>query len=311
MPKVDTSKLKALTDMKKDEKYQGYEGGLYPEGKNIRPTAHEEAGLALAKQVVPLDSNGKKSTTSRGKIVLLSVGMSNTGQASQGFAPLLGSEKKRNPRLVFVNGAQGGMTARAIQDADDRKTGTKYWAAVDSRLKSAGVTREQVQVVWIKQADAFPNQGFPKYAKTLQEELANIVRILPKRFPNIRLAYLSSRTYGGFATIRLNPEPYAYESGFSVKWLIEQQIKGDASLNYDPKKGAVKAPWLSWGPYLWANGTTKRSSDGFSYQASDFGNDGTHQSPAGQKKVGKLMLAFFKSDSTTKPWFLKQQEAEE
>jgi len=66
----------------------------------------------------------------------------------------------------------------------------------------------------------------------------------------------------------------------------------------------VKAPWLSWGPYLWANGSTKRK-DGFSYAESDFANDGTHQSSSGQKKVGKLMLDFFKSDSTTKPWFVR------
>ena len=32
---------------------------------------------------------------------------------------------------------------------------------------------------------------------------------------------------------------------------------------------------------------------------------GTHQSPSGQRKVGKLLLDFFKSDSTTRPWFLR------
>src|SRR5262249_3676870 len=116
--------------------------------------------------------------------------------------------------------------------------------------------------------------------------------------------YLSSRTFGGFAKSRLNPEPYAYESGFSVKWLIEKQIDGDKSLNYDADKGEVKAPWLSWGPYLWANGTTRRK-DGFSYEESDFATDGTHHSQPGSKKVGKLMLDFFSKDSTTKTWFLR------
>jgi hypothetical protein len=140
------------------------------------------------------------------------------------------------------------------------------------------------------------------YAKTLQAELTRIVQILPGRFPNARLTYLSSRTYGGYARTKLNPEPYAFESGFSVRWLIEEQLKGGPELNFDPKKGAVRAPWLSWGPYLWANGATKRA-DGFYYDESDFGNDGTHHSGAGQNKVGGLLLNFFKTDSTTRVWF--------
>jgi hypothetical protein len=175
---------------------------------------------------------------------------------------------------------------------------------VDDRLKKAGLTPAQVQAVWIKQADAGPTEGFPKYAQTLQGELVRVAHVLHDRFPNLKLAYLSSRTYGGYATIRLNPEPYAFESGFAVKWLIEQQLKGDLSLNYDPANGAVKAPWLSWGPYLWANGTTRRA-DGFNYVQSDFGGDGTHPTTSGVEKVAKELTRFFKTDSTTKPWFLR------
>jgi hypothetical protein len=299
--KVDTSKLKALTELGKDE-YKGHKGGLYPDGKNERPAEHEKAGLALAKKVQPLDADGKPSAD--GKVLMLSVGMSNTSQESDGFRRRLAKEGERNPHLVFVNGAQGGMTAKAIQDPDDRGSGTRYWNTVDQRLKDAGLTRAQVQVVWIKEADAQPREGFPKYAKTLQEELTKVVQLLPGRFPNVKLVYLSGRTYGGYATTPLNPEPYAYESGFSVKWLIEGQLKGDAGLNYDPAKGAVKAPWLSWGPYLWANGT-KKNPAGLAYEPSDFGQDGTHPSAAGVEKVAEEMLRFFKTDSTTKPWFLR------
>jgi hypothetical protein len=173
-------------------------------------------------------------------------------------------------------------------------------------LARAGVTRAQVQAVWIKQADAGPNEGFPKYAQKLQAELANIVRLLHTRFPNVKLVYLSSRTYGGFAKTRLNPEPYAYESGFSVKWLIEQQLNGDPALNYARAKGEIKAPWLSWGPYLWARGMDKRN-DGFSYEESDFTpSDGTHESQTGVLKIGKQLLQFFNPDSTTRGWFVKK-----
>jgi len=68
-PKADTSKLKPLTELGTEE-YQGYKGGLYPDGKNERPRPTRRRGWALAKQVEPLDTAGKPSAD--GKIVLLS-----------------------------------------------------------------------------------------------------------------------------------------------------------------------------------------------------------------------------------------------
>ncbi|MCH5375782.1 MAG: hypothetical protein JJ992_17560, partial [Planctomycetes bacterium] len=57
MPRVESDKLVPLTALGK-ERYQGFEGGLYPDGKNERPADHEAAGLALAKQVQLLDGKG-------------------------------------------------------------------------------------------------------------------------------------------------------------------------------------------------------------------------------------------------------------
>ncbi len=298
----DHKAFKPLTELGTD-KYQGYAGGLYPDGKNDRPAAHEQAGVQLAKQVQPLNAEGKPDPN--GKIVLLSIGMSNTSQISDGLRAWLQEHADElNPQFQFINGAQGGMTAESIQDPNDGRRGAEYWRVVDERLKQQGVTRAQVQAVWIKQADGGPTQGFPGYAQKLQGELTRIVQVIAERFPHCRLAYLSSRTYGGYATTRLNPEPVAYESGFAVKWLIEQQLNGDAALNFDPKQGAVKAPWLSWGPYLWANGATKRS-DGFSYEVSDFSGDGTHHASGGQRKTAALLGQFLSTDSTTRGWFTK------
>jgi hypothetical protein len=297
---VDTSGLKPLTELGKD-KYKDYEGGLYPDGKNERPATHEAAGLALAKKIEPLDAEGKPSD--QGNIVMLSVGMSNTTQEFWAFINLANSDKEKNPKLRFVDGAQNGMTAAAIQDADNPR-GKKFWATVEDRLKECRVTGQQVQIAWLKEADAQPRDAFPKHARTLEAELEKIVRLMKKRFPNLKLVYLSSRIYGGYATTPLNPEPYAYESAFAVKWLIARQIKGEAALNYDPDKGAVEAPWLSWGPYLWANGKTKRD-DGLTYEEKDFEKDGTHPSKAGRAKVAEQLLRFFKNDSTTNRWFVR------
>ena len=115
------------------------------------------------------------------------------------------------------------------------------------------------------------------------------------RFPNLRIAYLSSRIYGGYATTPLNPEPYAYESAFAARWLIQKQIAGDRELQFDDRGGAAKAPLLLWGPYLWADGVKGRKSDKLVYRRDDLAQDGTHPSQAGREKVAQLMLEFFKT----------------
>jgi hypothetical protein len=305
----DTSNLVPLTDLGTG-KYQGFEGGLYPDGSNTRPASHEAAGLALARQIQPLDDGGKPSPN--GKIVLLGIGFSNTVQAFNGFMTVAKQDPGHNPQLVLVNGAVGGMAAEMVQQADTGR-GKQYWDTVDQRLKDAAVTRAQVQAVWIKETN--PEQlnhgGFPKAVQDFQAQLANIVRIVHERFPNVRLAYFSSRTYGGWARPVAgrgrpgNSEPWSYESAFAYKWLIEQQIKSDPAVNYDPVKGPVKAPWMSWGPYLWANGEKPRA-DGFHFVLKDFmETDQMHESPTGQIKVGTQMLQFFKSDPTTRSWFVR------
>lgn len=283
-----------------DGDYRGIRGGLFPDGANRRPEAHEQAGLERARQVRPLGREGRPDAD--GAIVLLSIGMSNTGQISEGMAAAMRRRRDINPRLRFINGAQGGMTASLIQHVDEGR-GADYWRIVDERLAGQSLSRSQVQVVWMKQADAAPHEGFPDYARRLEREQLRILEIVHDRFPNCRLAYLSSRTYGGYATTALNPEPYAYESAFAVKWLVERQITGDPALAFTAKKGEARVPWISWGPYLWANGAKPRA-DGFASLPGDFREDGTHHSAQGAEKVGRIMLDFFVTDSTTRTWFL-------
>src|SRR5436190_79925 len=74
-PSRDSTGMVALPDLGK-AKYQGEQGGLYPGGENKPPARHLKAGLALAKTIRPLDAEGRESAD--GKIVLMSVGMSNT-----------------------------------------------------------------------------------------------------------------------------------------------------------------------------------------------------------------------------------------
>lgn len=308
-PKGEPFKQAALTDLKGT--YKDQSGGLYGEGKNAPPAKHLKAAQEASKQIQPLDAEGKPAT--KGKIVLASIGMSNTTQEFSNFVKLANADPAKSESLVIVDGAQGGRDSNAWQNTagkNDRGQSSP-WEVLQERLKSAGVTPAQVQVLWIKQAHIAPaNLGeFPKHAETLEAHLQFIVQHAKKIFPNLRLAYLSSRTYAGYATTQLNPEPYSYESAFSVRWLIEKQIKGDASMNFDDAKGEVKAPVLLWGPYLWTNGTEGRSIDDLKWTTGDVANDGTHPSPTGQRKIAELLLNFFKTDPTAQGWFLKTSSA--
>ena len=181
------------------------------------------------------------------------------------------------------------------------------WMVLARRLEQAGVTPQQVQVAWVKQALIAPGRlgEFPKHAEVLQNDLRTIVRKLRQSYPNVRIAYLSSRTYAGYATSQLNPEPYAYESAFSVRRLIQQQMGGDKELNFAPQAGEAAAPLLLWGPYLWADGEQGRQFDDLTYERQDLAADGTHPSNSGRQKVAEQLLRFFKTNPTTKGWFLQ------
>ncbi len=277
--------------------YQGFTGGLYGGGSNQRPAAHDAAGQAIANALAPLDTLGNPDPN--GATVLISIGMSNATQEFSAFVPRANADPFRNPRVRVIDCARGGQATQLI-----RHPGAAYWDTVATRLRGRGSSPAQVQVVWIKQARIGPTEPFPASAESLSNDLGTIVRILKDKLPNVRLAYFTSRIYAGYASTSLNPEPYAYESGFAVRWLIEAQIAGEDSLNFDPDSGPVEAPWLSWGPYLWADGLEGRS-DGLTWACSDFAaNDGTHPSNSGRVKVADSLLAFFKSEPTTEPWFV-------
>jgi hypothetical protein len=278
--------------------YQGFEGGLYPGATNQRPFVHERDADRVARLRL-LDAAGRPDAVN-GRIVLMSVGMSNATQEYQAFIPIAAADPQRNRAVILVDGAQGGWSADKLSDPAVNST---YWTTVASRLAAAGVTAAQVQAIWLKEADASPTLSFPDDALKLQGEIEAIIRDIKVRFPNVTQLDLTSRIYAGYASSALNPEPFAYQSGFAVKWMVGDQIGGDPSLSFDPARGPAVSPWLSWGPYLWADGLVPRS-DGLTWSCDDFGSDGTHPSDSGRLKVAQALLAFFKSDPVSARWFV-------
>jgi hypothetical protein len=298
--------------------YLQFRGGLYPEGLNALTGAHLAAGLAAAAQIAPLDVNGQPSAA--GKYVLVSIGMSNTtqefcGDSSQSRTcqpPSFIYQAAADPAvnhttLVLVDGAYGGRSASYWVSA----ASAEYDRIRDTWLTPLGLSERQVQIAWIKVANPGPRVALPATdadAYALETSIGQIARALRTRYPNLRQLFLSSRIYAGYATTTLNPEPYAYESGFSVKWAIESQISQMAGGGGDTHAGDLRygtgiAAWLAWGPYPWAAGARARA-DGLTWLSTDFVGDGTHPAYGGRAKVGGMLLAFFKTSPATSCWFL-------
>jgi hypothetical protein len=315
VPVVSDSLKIPLTDMG-SRRYLGFAGGLYPGGNDV-PPSHLAQGLARARAIRPLDVNGNPSAN--GKYVLLSIGMSNTTQefcstgsnapcASWSFMGQASVDPAVNhTTLAFVNGARGGQAAPSWLSP----ASAEYDRIRDTWLAPNGLSEKQVQVAWVKLANAQPTVSLPAStsdAYTFESQLGTVARTLEQRYPNLQQVFFSSRIYAGYATSTLNPEPYAYENGFSVKWLVQAQIDQAARGSIvDARAGDLNyasTPWLAWGPYLWAAGMTPRS-DGLVWTIDDVdASDRTHPSQSGEQKVARLLLDFFKASPATQCWFV-------
>lgn len=298
LPEVDLPDLGTGT-------YLGSEGGLYPGGSNDRPADHEADGLALANSIVPLDSNGNYDPN--GKYVLLSIGVSISRtlfaqyQATEQVDPTL------NPNLVIVDGAIDGTDSPNYASFTDGS----WQTILNFYLPYQNVTAQQVVAVWMMDPRSQPSGVYPSDMFQQESDMISALQNMQIYFPNLKLAYLESMHYGGYAVNNpeILPEPYAYETGFAVQTVIADQINGQANLNYNPANGPVVAPWLSWGTYDWANGMTADSkalaaSSGLEWSCADLGPDGVHASTVGAQKDAALLTSFFKSDETAEPWYL-------
>jgi hypothetical protein len=284
--------------------YHGVLGGLFPGGFNLMPSAHATVGALRAQRIRPLDTAG--SAAEGGSIVVLGLGNGNARLTFASFAQAAAGQNDFRPTARFANGGRPGHEA----DAWDNSSRPVFAWVRDSVLAPAGLTEQQVQVVWLKVANAtapgaptLPAQNADAYA--LVERLGNTARALRQRYPNLQQLYLSSPVWRGHAATGRH-EPYAYEAGFAVRLLIEAQIRQVLGEGVDRRAGDMGGelvPWVSWGPYLWARGTESRW-DGLAWQRADFAADGLQLSPAGAQKAGGLLLAFFRSAPSTRCWLM-------
>lgn len=277
-----------------DRTHTPYATYLYP-NSNFMPAPHRASGEAIAAGIQPLNANGAVDTKN-GKIVVVVEGISNTYHEFNTFIKLfLENNLAVNPQLELINLAEPGCNLLC-------------WLN-----KGVGSVDAQVQIVIMKHSNNTPQEAdgaprfpqgpftnaaskrFPYHADTTRGMLKTRVLNLKKKYPNLKLLYVTSRCYGGWAcapSANGYSEPVALEEGFSTKWLLENQISGkDPELAFAGPN--AKAPWMAWGPYLWDPTWTR-----------DMFSDGVHPcTSGGQVLVAEKWYNFLMQDSTAKIWF--------
>ncbi|HEV8661025.1 MAG TPA: hypothetical protein VGS96_20665 [Thermoanaerobaculia bacterium] len=307
---VAVTTLVPLNDLGPNPYAFGYYGGLWDvknTGDTTIPPDHAAAGLCSAAKIQPRDRDGNPDPN--GKIGFLAVGYGNTRKTFEQFEAIAAADPHVNhDSLVLLNAAFDHIDAPQWE----QPWNLIYGGVSNNVLAPAGISEAQVQVVWLQQINEHPFIPLPiQYADAyvVKGEIANALRALKTWYPNLQIAYLSSPEYSGYDTDHVLGEPFAYEDGLSVRWVILGQIefmrKGEiwdpriADLSYDEGK----APWTTWGPYLWANGATPRS-DGLTWLRSDFTSDGFTLSEAGARKSAGLLMKFLLGEPTAAPWFV-------
>ena len=277
--------------------YQGHQGGLYPNGSNYRPLAHETIGRHRAGEVVPRLADGTPDAA--GIVGLVMLGHSTAHKVADQLGPMVDLTPKKWDKLVPVNACVAG------RNSDDLDAITKpYWTTeVPAALSAAGVTKEQVQVAWMCGGINPMPVAWPDSIDYLKAILVDVAQTTLAFFQNLKQLYVCLPAYHGYKGVPY-AEPMLYEQHFAVKALIEAQINDDPALNCCRPSTPIVAPWLSWGGDLWCDGMNPRASDGLTCHCpTDVDNQGVHPVPAYAAVLADIVLDQFKADACCHPWF--------
>lgn len=253
---VDHTTPIALPNLGTDT-YLGFEGGLYPNGSNSIPAAYMSE-VQAAYDALSADSS----------INFLCIGMSNLEQTCDHMIENI--DGRMNPNVTVGN---GGRPGRAMQ-AWDSGVNSLY-----TDLRRADMDANQVDVVIFFNACGFPETAYCGDWFSMQNSFESVYNSINQAYPQVKLIYFTSREYAPPEANNLNPNPYAFQDGFSVKWAIESRINGQLS----------GVP-VVWGPYQYDESWP------FSYfRVPDY----VHLSSEGLSFVGELWYEWFLGE----PWF--------
>lgn len=250
--------------------YMGYQAGLYPGGTNILSGPHLKSGKTIAQGIKPLDGDGNVNFGD-GVVLVVGFGPSVPGHIFNKFVQHIRDPSvtyNLNPCVDALNLCIGG---KDIGYGTGDSTADDYWADLVTKVTDVGYTVDQVQIGWMY----FNAKGltepptFPDNSVFMKDQFVKFINKSKEYFPNLKIMYVSSRHWGGYADTTLTEyyslaEPASYQNSWTVKWLIEEQINNtNPLLQY---KGAnPKSPYLLWGPNFWCDGNLKRAWDDKKY----------------------------------------------
>jgi hypothetical protein len=274
-----------------------YPTGLYPDGGNDIPKAHQQAGVRAAAAIRPLDAAGKPDEQN-GKIIGLVLGHSNCQMYFTALQEHLRQHAARlNPRFEMLNAAVGGQQLPEIHQLKG-----PVWNRAATLLSRPGYSPQQVQVLFLHttyhgagNAQKRPPGPFPQTMQRMQKDLAEVLEHCLKTYPNLRLAYLTCDGFRHFTGY----EPHVWQEAFALKWLIESQVRGEEGTAFEDRPGQPRRlPWLQWGPYIWDN----------TWDMSYF-TDGVHPAPKAREIFVRKYMEYLSADPVARGWLLKPAPA--
>ena len=276
--------------------FLGYTGGLYPDGSNIASGNYANDLLAVSKSITPLDTFGNPSSTSKSKILFISLGGSTGGKNMTALRAKTINNPATNSALKLLSCDQPGFDAYLNAIADSNNA---YWDHVTQIIIGNKSSYRQVQVIYLETDDSTREVAFPDRPTIVKDDIERCLRTIKQKFVNIKVVYVLARTRTFGKKTPANNEPSPYYFGWACKWAIEDQINGVPGTKY--KGNNAVAPMLAWGFYQWAI-TTPRKTDGFYWLPSET-SDGLHASAEGQDTLSTRFQNFLLTDKFASKWY--------
>lgn len=245
-----------------------------------RTPAQLAAGLEAASRITPRALNGNPAEN--GKVVFLSVGMSNTSNVWNGFRSAMNQAGTAPSTLKWVDATKGG--AGAPQWADPT---CDCWTDLDAKLVKQNVSAKQVQAIFLMLVTPHPWQSPSVNAARYAQDVESILNQLEAQFPNLQIVYLAGNYYGGYDTNQdKTPEPHGYWENRELQGIQDSHA----------------GVWVSAATsMLWTDGATPRW-DGLTLLCSDTTDGGVHLNATGKAKMGGWLYDSLMSDPTTLGW---------